>query len=258
MKIATFNVNSIRARLPNFLDWIAEAQPDVALLQETKTVDETFPALEIEDQGYNLALSGQKTYNGVAILAKRPLEDVVRTLPGDDADREARYIEAVTGGVRVASIYVPQGTEVDSDRFAYKLAFYERLYAHFRGLLADEEAFVMGGDYNVAPSPGDVHDPARLDGTLCYHPQERRRFRMLCWLGLTEAFRALNPEPGAYSYWDYRGGAWEKDRGWRIDHLMCSPQAADRLTASGIDRRPRGKEKASDHTPVWCELSELA
>ncbi len=258
MKLATFNVNSIRARLPNFLDWIAEAQPDVALLQETKCVDENFPGLEIEECGYNLALSGQKTYNGVAILSKRPLEDVVRTLPGDAEDAEARYIEAVTGGVRVASIYVPQGTDVDSDRFAYKLAFYERLYAHFRELLTIEEPFVMGGDYNVASTPADVHDPARLDGSLCYHPEERRRFRMLCWLGLTEAFRALNPEPGAYSYWDYRASAWEKDRGWRIDHLLLSPQAADRLLASGIDRRPRGKDKASDHTPVWCELSEAA
>ncbi len=256
MKIATFNVNSIRARLPNFLDWLDEARPDVALLQETKTLDEAFPALEIEERGYNLALSGQKTYNGVALLSKRPIEDVLRTLPGDDADTQARYIEAVTDGVRVASIYVPQGTELDSERFAYKLAFYERLYAHFRDLLEHEEAFVMGGDYNVAPTPADVHDPARLEGSLCFHPEERRRFRMLCWLGLTEATRALNPEPGLYSYWDYRAGAWEKDRGWRIDHLLLSPQAADRLSASGIDRGPRGKAKASDHTPVWCELSD--
>ncbi len=255
MKIATWNVNSIKARLPHVLAWLAEAKPDVALLQETKTVDENFPAMEIEDLGYNIAVNGQKTYNGVAILSKLPIEDVTRTLPGDEADEQARYIEAVVGEVRVASVYVPNGSEVGSDKFAYKLNWFERLRAHAQSLLAYEESLVIGGDYNVAPRPQDVHDPERLEGTVCYHPDERSRFRAMVNLGLTDAFAVLHAEPNQYSWWDYRGGAWNKDLGMRIDHLLLSPQAADRLAASGIDRKLRGQEKASDHVPVWCELS---
>ncbi len=256
MKIGTWNVNSIRARIVAVLDWLGEARPDVALLQETKCVAENFPELEIADLGYNIAVRGQKTYNGVAILARRPIEDVTQRLPGGDDAAEARYIEAVVDGVRVASIYVPQGTELGSPRFAYKLAFLERLHDRARTLLAHEEAFVLGGDYNVAPTPEDVYDARALDGTLCYHPDERAGLRKIVHLGLTDAYRALNDGPGGYSWWDYRGRGWERDHGMRIDHLMLSPQAADRLAASGIDRAPRGKPKASDHTPVWCELRE--
>ncbi len=254
MKIATWNVNSVNARLPRVLDWLGEAKPDVVLLQETKTLDEKFPALEIGDLGYNLALSGQKTYNGVAILSKQPIEDVVTVLPGEDADDQARYVEAVTGAVRVVSVYVPNGGEIGSDKWDYKLRWLERLREHARELLALEEAFVIGGDYNVAPAPEDVHDPERLDGTTCYHPEERRRYRTLLNLGLTDAFRALNSEPGSYTWWDYRGGGWQKDQGMRIDHLLLSPQAADRLESCAIDRAVRGGEKASDHVPLWCEL----
>ena len=256
MKIATWNVNSIRARLGAVLDWLGEASPDVVLLQEIKTIAEGFPELEIGDLGYNVAVCGQKTYNGVAILAKRPIEDVTLRLPGDDEDAEARYVEAVVGDVRVASIYVPQGTELGSARFAYKLAFLDRLHGHAKRLLAYEEAFVLGGDYNVAPGPEDVYDAEALDGTLCYHPDERAGLRKIIYLGLTDAFRALDDEPGSYSWWDYRGRGWERDHGMRLDHLLLSPQAADRLEASGIDRGPRGRPKASDHTPVWCELRE--
>ena len=255
MKIATFNVNSARARLPNLLDWLREAAPDVALLQETKVVDEAFPALEIEDLGYNLALRGQKTYNGVAILSKSPLEDVARALPGDPADQEARYLEAVTGGVRVASIYVPQGTDLATERFAHKLAFLDRLHAHAQALLGHEEAFVLGGDLNVAPEAIDVYDPQGLDGELCFHPEERARFRKLLWLGLTDGFRALHPEPARYSYWDYRGRYWRANQGLRIDHLLLSPLAADRLGTCDIDRDRRGLANPSDHAPVWCELT---
>jgi exodeoxyribonuclease-3 len=255
MKIATWNVNSIRVRLPILLDWLKQAQPDVALLQETKCVDEAFPGLEIGDLGYNVALSGQKTYNGVAILAKRPIQVETRKLPGDDADEEARYIEAIVDGLRVASVYVPQGTDVAGPRFQFKLAYYERLRRHIAGLLEQEDPFVFGGDWNVAPAPEDVWDPASLDGTLCYHPEERRRFRTIMHLGVTDAFRGLNPQGKVYSWWDYRAGAWQKDHGMRIDHLLLSPQTADRLAASGIDRAPRGLEKASDHTPVWCALN---
>ena len=254
MKIATFNVNSIRARLPNLLDWLREAAPDVALLQETKTTDDQFPALEIEDLGYNIARRGQKTYNGVAILSKSLLEDVVLALPGDEADDEARYIEALTGGVRIASIYVPQGTKLESERFEFKLAFLDRLHAHASKLLDHEEAAVLGGDLNVAPEPADVYDPQGLAGSLCFHPEERARLRKLLWLGFADGFRAFHSEPARYSYWDYRGRYWRANQGLRIDHLLLSPHAADRLIACDIDRDRRGLPNPSDHAPVWCEI----
>jgi exodeoxyribonuclease-3 len=255
-KIATWNVNSVKARLARVTEWLAEAKPDVALLQETKCTDDTFPREEIEALGYNVALNGQKTYNGVAILSKRPIEDVTRGLPGDDGDDQARYIEAFTGGVRVASIYAPNGNPVGTEKFPYKLAWLERLGAHARGLLSNEETIVLGGDYNVCPTDDDVYDPEGwADDALC-RPESRNRFRRIVHLGLTDAFRALHREICAYSFWDYQGGAWQKDLGLRIDHLLLSPQAADRLAASGIDRKPRGKDKASDHTPVWCKIGE--
>lgn len=258
MRIASWNVNSIKARLPNALAWLSQSPPDVLLLQEVKTVTEGFPYLELEELGYNIEVCGQKTYNGVAILSKRPIEDVSPRLPGDEGDEEARYIEALTGGVKVASVYVPQGTAVDSERFAYKLAFLDRLYEHARRLLAFEEAFVIGGDFNVAPEPGDVYDPEALDGTLCFHAEERARFRKILFLGLTDAYRALHVEVGRYTWWDYRAGAWSKDHGMRLDHLLLSPEAADRLEAADIDKGPRGDKGASDHTPIWCELREGA
>jgi exodeoxyribonuclease III len=255
MKIATWNVNSIRVRLPALIDWIKQAAPDVLLLQETKVVDEGFPGMEIADLGYNIALNGQKTYNGVAILAKRPIQVELKKLPGDPSDEEARYIEAIVDTIRVASVYVPQGTDVSGPRFAFKLRYYERLREHIRTLMVQEDTFVIGGDWNVALEPEDVWNAAALDGTLCYHPEERKRFRTILHLGVTDAFRALNMGGKHYSWWDYRGGGWQRDQGMRIDHLILAPQAADRLTASGIDRGPRGQEKASDHAPVWCEIS---
>ena len=254
MKIATWNVNSIKARLPAAIEWLGEASPDVVLLQETKTVDEGFPEAEIGELGYNVAVHGQKSYNGVAILAKRPIEDVARGLPGDDEDIQARYIEAVVDGVRVASIYLPNGNPVDSEKFPYKLRWMERLCDHTRGLLEFDEAFVLGGDYNIVPADGDVYDPDDwADDALC-RPESRARFRAILHLGLTEAYRALHGAAGAYSFWDYQSGRWQRDQGLRIDHLLLSPQAADRLEACDIDRGPRGKPKASDHTPVWCTL----
>jgi exodeoxyribonuclease-3 len=254
MKIATWNVNSVKARLQHLLTWLTAASPDVVLLQETKCVDSEFPRLELESLGWHLALRGQKTYNGVAILSRLPILSVVPTLDGDDG--EARYIEAkLDNGVRVASIYVPMGQSTESDRFVFKLKFLDAVFARARHLLEDEEAFVLGGDYNVAPEDGDVFDVSAMQGQVLFHPEERRRYRKLQFLGLTDAFRALNPAPHHYSWWDYRGGAWQRDLGLRIDHLLLSPQAADRLTESGIDKTPRGWEKASDHTPVWCRLS---
>ncbi|MDP6786293.1 MAG: exodeoxyribonuclease III [Rhodospirillales bacterium] len=256
VKIATWNVNSVRSRLPILLDWLGESAPDVVLLQETKATDEQFPRLEIEDKGYNVETAGQKTYNGVAILSKTPIDVDLRALPGDPGDEQARYIEAFTGGVRAASIYLPNGNPTDGPKYPYKLAWMERLYAHVRTLLATEDAFVLGGDYNVCPDDGDVYDPEGWrDDALC-RPETRAAWRKIVYLGLTDALRATSSEVGRYTYWDYRGGAWSKDHGLRIDHFLLSPQAADRLVDTGIDRGPRGQEKTSDHTPVWCELED--
>ncbi|MFQ5533770.1 MAG: exodeoxyribonuclease III [Sphingomonadales bacterium] len=254
MKIATFNVNSIKARLPRVLEWLSEAGPDIVLLQEIKCIDENFPALEIGDLGYNVAVHGQKTYNGVAILAKRPIEDVVRGLPGDPADEQARYIEATVDTVRVASIYLPNGNPAPGPKYDYKLRWMARLTARARDLLENEEALVLGGDYNVIPGDGDAYDPAAWETDALCLPPTRRHFRELLYLGFTEAYGTLHPEPHAYTFWDYQRGAWAKDHGLRIDHLLLSPQATDRLTACEIDKRPRGREKASDHTPIWCEI----
>ena len=260
MKIATWNVNSIKARLPRVLEWLGEFQPDVALLQELKCIDEAFPHMEIEDAGYNVATRGQKTYNGVAILSKSPIEVERTELPGDDADEQARYNEALIGDVRVASIYLPNGNPTrnedggDHEKFTYKLGWMDRLRNHVQELLTTEDSFVLGGDYNIVPTDDDVYDPAAFaDDALC-RPESRARFRKIMHLGLTDAYRTFNTEPHRYSYWDYKAGAWQKDNGVLIDHLLLSPQAADRLIASGIDTSPRGREKPSDHTPVWCML----
>lgn len=262
VKIATWNVNSIKARLPRVVEWLSEVAPDIVLLQELKCVAEAFPAMEIEELGYNVAVSGQKTYNGVAILSKSPIDVELYALPGDEDDDHARYIEAMIGDLRVASIYLPNGNPTrnddgtDSDKFLYKLRWMERLVDHTRALLDHEDTFVLGGDYNLCPSDDDVYDPpAFVDDALC-RPESRARYRTLMNLGLTEAFSTLHASAHRYSYWDYQRGAWPRDNGVRIDHLLLSPQAADRLHDAGIDKGPRAKEKASDHTPVWCTLDE--
>lgn len=257
IKIATWNVNSIKARLPNALAWLKEFAPDVALLQEIKTVDEGFPRMEIEDLGYNIETHGQKTYNGVAILSKSPIEDVSRGLPGDDTDEQARYIEGtVFRNLRVASIYLPNGNPIDTEKFPYKLGWMDRLYSHVQTSLEAEESIVFGGDYNVIPTNDDVYDPKAVAGDALTQPESRARFQAIKSLGLTDALRSFNHAPHQYSYWDYQRGAWQKDNGLLIDHLLLTPQAADRLTDAGIDKDPRGKEKASDHTPVWCVLED--
>ncbi len=255
VKIATWNVNSIKARLPNLLAWLAEAAPDVVLLQELKGVAENFPYLELEAAGYQAAVVGQKTYNGVAILSREAIEDPVTRLPGEPEDEQARYVEGTTFGLRVAAIYLPNGNPVDSEKYPYKLRWMARLRDRAAELLAGERPLILGGDYNVIPTPEDVYDPSRWTEDALYKLDTRRAFRALVNLGLTDAFRALHAEPGAYTYWDYRSVAWSADRGLRIDHLLLSPQAADRLVACEIDRKPRGREKASDHTPIWCELA---
>ena len=259
MKIASWNVNSIKARLPAVMDWLKEYETDVLLLQEIKCVDGNFPALEFSDAGYQTAVHGQKTYNGVAIVSKYGLSDIRSGLPGDETDTEARYIDAVVDGwLRVASIYLPNGNPVDGPRLPYKLAWMDRLLAHAGDLLGSEESFVLGGDYNVIPQDSDAHDPSKWAGDALALPESRSRFRALLNLGLTEAFRALHPERVAFTFWDYQGGAWQKDDGIRIDHLLLSPQAADRLAACDVDKKPRGRPKASDHTPIWCEIEAAA
>lgn len=254
VKIATWNVNSIKARLANVTHWLQTFQPDILLLQEIKCLAEDFPALEFQARGYQAAVVGQKTYNGVAILAREPITGIVRRLPGEPADDQARYVEGTVGDLRVASIYLPNGNPVESEKFPYKLRWLERLRRHTVSLLAEERALVLGGDYNVAPTDDDVYDPqAWREDALC-RPDSRAAFRRLTNLGLIDAFRAFDERAGQYSFWDYQAGRWPRDEGLRIDHLLLSPQAADRLAAAGIDRGPRGRDHASDHTPVWCEL----
>jgi exodeoxyribonuclease-3 len=260
MKIATWNVNSVKARLDAARTWLAEASPDVVCLQEIKTTDEAFPTDVFESLGYNVATHGQKSYNGVAILSKRPLEDVVKGLPAAEGDDHARYIEAVVptesgSTIRVASIYAPNGNPPGTERFAYKLAWMERLTHHVRELLLLEEPLLLMGDYNVIPGPDDCHDPKAWIGDALFQPETRASFRRICNLGLTDAFRACHAEPRRYTFWDYQAGAWVKDHGIRIDHILLSPQAADRLVGSMIERKVRGWEKPSDHVPVLCELA---
>ena len=255
MRIATWNVNSVRARLPNVQAWLAEAQPDVLLLQEIKCETEAFPALDVRAMGYECAVLGQKGYNGVAILSRFPLEDVREGLPEDPADTQARYLEASVQGVRVASLYLPNGNPVGTEKYSYKLAWMERLHAHAAQLLKTEKPVVLGGDYNVIPEPDDVYAPKPWEADALFCPEIRAAYRRLIHLGYTEAFRALHPRTkDAYSFWDYQAGAWQQDHGLRIDHFLLSPEAVDRLKACTIDRTPRGKEKASDHTPVVVEL----
>jgi exodeoxyribonuclease-3 len=255
---ATWNINSIRPRMEHLADWLRHRQPDVVMLQETKVLNDAFPREMIEDAGYNLAIHGQKTFNGVAILSRGPLEDITTSLPGEPEDEQARYIEAVTtlnGQVyRVSSVYVPNGQEVGSDKFAYKLRFLGRLCAHAEKVLPLGEPWIMGGDYNVAPEPIDVYDPKVLDGTVCFHPSERAGFRTLLYAGMRNAVRCIHEEEGIYSWWDYRERAWDRNHGLNIDHLLLSPAAADRLVDAGVDREERAKDKPSDHAPVWCGL----
>ena len=260
MKIASWNVNSVKVRLPHLLDFLKSAQPDVLCLQETKCLDDDFPRLEIAALGYRAEILGQRAYNGVALISREPARAVTRGLPGNDDDGQARYIEASFGPddgseVRVASIYVPNGNPVGTDKFAYKLLWMERLNRHAQELLGREIPFVLAGDYNVCPADEDVYDPvAWRDDALC-RIETRSRFRALVYQGLTDGYRAFHREPHRYTFWDYQAGRWNRDEGLRIDHLLLSPHAADRVAACDIDKSPRGKERASDHTPIWCELA---
>lgn len=258
MKIATWNVNSIKQRLDHVRRWLDEAKPDVLLLQELKCVDENFPRLEIEDAGYNVEVHGQKAFNGVAILSRHEIEDVTRGLPHEPAapkgDTQARYIEATVKGVRVASIYLPNGNPAPGEKFDYKLEWMDRLADHARTLRATEQPVVLAGDYNICPRDEDCYDAPNWQDDALLRPDSRARFRTLLNMGYYDAFRAVVPSGPYYTYWDYKAGAWQKDMGLRIDHLLLSPPAVDLLASCEIDKNPRGWEKASDHTPIWCSL----
>lgn len=249
MKIISWNVNSVKSRLEHLTRYLKETAPDIALLQELKCLDDAFPFMEIEDLGYNVATHGQKSYNGVAILSKQPIEDIYKGF-----DEQSRYIEAFTGGVRVASVYVPNGQEEGSDKFQYKLKFFDVLRERLQQINMNDEKIVIGGDYNIAPADIDVYNPQVLQNAICFHPLEKQKFNALINSGYIDSFRMQNPATKAFSWWDYRAGAWQKNEGLRIDHILLNAEASDNLNATGIDNTPRNWDKPSDHTPVWVEL----
>jgi exodeoxyribonuclease-3 len=258
MRIATWNVNSVRLRLDHALEWLRLESPEIVGLQEIKCVEEAFPKEAFAELGYNCAVHGQKGFNGVALLSNYPLEEVRAGLPGDDEDSQSRFLEAIVsidGGVmRVCSIYLPNGNPTNSEKYPYKVGWMDRLAAFAADRLALEEPLVLAGDFNVIPAPEDVYDPSAWVGDALFRPETRARFRALLDLGLVDAVRAVDDRPGLYTFWDYQAGAWQKNRGLRIDHLLLSPQAADRLQEVRVERGLRARDKPSDHVPVVADL----
>ena len=257
MKIATYNINGIKARLPRLLEWLSETRPAVACLQEIKTPDEGFPADEFEKLGYQAIWHGQKGFNGVAILADgmAPVE-VQRGLAGEPEDEHSRYLEADVGDVRVACIYLPNGNPLPGPKFDYKLRWMERLRVRMAAIAAQEVPAIVLGDYNVIPHDSDVWAPAAMAADALMQPQSRDAYARLLSAGWTDALGTLNPQGGVWTYWDYQAGAWQRDHGFRIDHALLSPELADRLIAAGVDKDHRAREKASDHAPVWFEFRD--
>lgn len=257
MKIASFNINGIKARLPRLLEWLAETRPAVACLQEIKTQDEGFPAAEFEAIGYHAIWHGQKGFNGVAILTDgEAVADHSKGLPGDPEDGQARFIECDFRGVRVVNLYLPNGNPQPGPKFEYKLAWMQRLRARMQDLLATEQPTVVVGDFNVIPRDNDVWSVPAMANDALMQPESRDAYARLLADGWTDALGTLNPRGGVWTFWDYQAGAWQRDLGFRIDHLLLSPQAADRLVAAGVDKEHRGREKASDHAPVWVEIAD--
>jgi exodeoxyribonuclease-3 len=256
LRIASFNINGIKARLPRLLEWLEETRPSVACLQEIKTQDEGFPAADFEQIGYRAIWHGQKGFNGVAILADRELAEVHRGLPGDPEDLQARYIEAEVGDVRVVNLYLPNGNPHPGPKFDYKLEWMRRLRLRLQELRARERPTVVVGDFNVIPEDKDVFSVRAMQHDALMQPESRDAYRRILNDGWTDAIDTLNPAGGVWTFWDYQAGAWQRDHGFRIDHLLLSPEAADRLVAAGVDKAYRGREKASDHAPVWVELRD--
>lgn len=254
MRIASWNVNSMKARLDHVLAYCKAGHTDIILAQELKMTDENFPYDAFAEIGWNVAVHGQKTYNGVAILSPHEIENVQKGLPGDETDEQARFIRADIQGLHVASIYLPNGNPCPGPKFDYKLGWMDRLDVVASQLLQSEKPVILGGDYNIIPQAIDCFDESVWEGDALYHPESRSRFFKLVHKGYTDAFRSIHPQGAHYSFWDYQAGAWQKNNGIRIDHLLLSPEAADRLEMAGIDKGPRGLEKPSDHTPVWCDI----
>jgi exodeoxyribonuclease-3 len=259
VKIATYNVNGISARLPVLLRWLNEARPDVACLQELKAPQERFPALALLEAGYRAVWHGQKAWNGVAVLARGPdLAESARGLPGDPDDAQSRYLEATAGGVRVGCLYLPNGNPAPGPKFDYKLRWFGRLQAHAAELVTRPEPVVLAGDYNVIPEEIDVDRPQSWVRDALFRPESREAYRRLLAQGWTDALRQLNPAVRVYTFWEYTRGAWGRDAGLRIDHLLLNPAAARRLVGAGVDRHVRGWDRTSDHAPTWVELSDGA
>ena len=260
MKIVTWNINGVRARIGNLLHWLAESKPDIVCLQEIKSADDQFPRMEIEALGYNVETLGQKGFNGVAVLSKLPFDEVNRGLPGDDADDHARFIEGVfstdKGALRIVSLYLPNGNPIGTEKFSYKLAWMQRLERWAAERLELEEPLVLAGDYNVIPEPIDARFPENWVNDALFQPQTRQAFRRLANLGFADAVRSVTDQQ-TFTFWDYQAGAWQKNNGIRIDHLMLSPEAADRLASASIEKHVRAWEKPSDHVPVAIDLALL-
>ncbi len=258
MKIASYNINGIKARISALTEWLQEADLDVALLQEIKSVDDNFPRQHFEDMGYNVETHGQKSFNGVAILSKLPLEDVRRQLPGDETDEQARWIEATVIGekkaVRLCNLYLPNGNPAPGPKYDYKLNWMERLRVRAADLLKHEECALMAGDYNIIPQDEDAANPEKWREDALGRPESRAAFRRILNLGLTDALRARTQAPGHYTFWDFQRGAWQNNDGIRIDHFLLTPQCADLLKDCQIDSHVRDREKPSDHVPIWVEL----
>ena len=255
MKVATFNINNINKRLENLLSWLAKAEPDVVCLQELKAEQGSFPAKALREVGYEAVWAGERSWNGVAILARNQQPVLTRSaLPGDENDRQARYIEAAVNGMLITSIYAPNGNPIPGPKFKYKLAWLERLFAHAANLMAAGIPVILAGDYNVVPTPQDIYPTRSLDKNALIQPESRQAFARLLAQGWTDALRRLQPVGPLWTFWDYEHERWEKDKGMRLDHLLLSPALAPRLAEGGVDRWTRGEGNASDHAPAWIKL----
>ena len=257
MKISSFNINGIKARLPRLLEWLQETRPAVACLQEIKTMDENFPVGEFENIGYKSIWHGQKSFNGVAILADgvEPVE-VRRGLEGEPEDDHSRYLEADVSGVRIACIYLPNGNPRPGPKFDYKLRWMKRLHTRMQEIAAEEVTAIVLGDYNVIPEDKDIWSPPAMVEDALMQPESRDAYQRLIVDGWTDALDLHNPRGGIWTYWDYQAGAWQRDHGFRIDHALLSPELADRLVSCGVDKAHRGRERASDHAPIWIDLRD--
>lgn len=253
MKIASWNINSIKARLPVVLKWIDEARPDILFMQELKGVAEAFPTQDFEDRGYHLAINGQKTYNGVAIASRHPITVLSDTILEDDP--QARFLDVEINGIRMMNVYCPNGNPVESEKFPYKLNWFKKLTNHINHLYKNDIPFLIGGDFNIIPTANDCHDPKAWEGDALFRPETRTLWRTLTNMGLYDAYRLQHPhESDCYSFWDYQAGCWPQNKGIRIDHFLLTPDLADILKTCHIDRTPRGWDKPSDHTPIIIEL----